>query len=105
MMAYAVGRRTPELGLRMALGPARGNVLRLVLTEAVMLVSIGIGLALPLALALSHYLEGILFQLNPGNLLTLLMATAVLTLVAFIAVYIPALRATRIDPITALPWE
>ena len=105
VMAYTVARRTPEMGIRLALGASRGNVLRLVMMEVVVLVAIGIGSALPLALALGHYLQKQLFEVNPSDPSTLLTATAVLALVAFIAGYMPAFRATRIDPVTALRWE
>ena len=105
VMAYTVARRTPELGIRMALGAPRGNVLRLVMREVVMLIAIGIGAALPLALALGRYLEKQLFQIHPNDPLTLLAATGLLTLVALTAGYIPAFRATRIDPVNALRWE
>jgi predicted permease len=105
VMAYTVARRTPELGIRMALGAPRGNVLRLVMLEVVMLIIVGVGAALPIALALGHYLEKQLFQIKPNDPLTLLTATGLLTLIALIAGYIPAFRATRIDPVTALRWE
>ena len=105
VMAYTVARRTPELGIRMALGAPRRNVLRLVMLEVVMLIAIGIGAALPIALALGHYLEKQLFQIQPNDPLTLLTATGLLALVALTAGYIPAFRATRIDPVTALRWE
>jgi predicted permease len=105
VMAYTVARRTPELGIRMALGAPRSNVLQLVMLEVMMLIATGIGVALPIALALGHYLEQELFQIKSNDPLTLITATSLLILVALTAGYIPAFRATRIDPVTALRWE
>jgi predicted permease len=105
VMAFTVARRTPELGIRMALGAPRGNVLWLVMLEVIVLIVVGIGAALPVALGLGHFLQKQLFEIQPNDPLTLLTATGVLILVALTAGYIPAFRATRIDPVNALRWE
>lgn len=105
LMAYTVARRTPELGIRMALGAQRRTVLRLVMLEVCVLTAIGIGVGLPLAFGLGRYVQTQLFEIRPNDPLTLVSATSVLALVALLAGYIPALRATRIDPAIALRWE
>jgi predicted permease len=105
LMAYTVARRTPELGIRMALGAQRGTVLKLVMLEVCGLTAVGIGLALPLSFGLGRYLQNQLFEIRPNDPLTLGAATGALVLVALLAGYIPALRATRIDPAIALRWE
>lgn len=105
LMAYTVTRRTRELGIRMALGAQRRNVLKLVMLEVAILTAIGIGIALPLALGLGRYVQNQLFEIQPADPLTLVGATCVIAIVALLAGYIPALRATRIDPAIALRWE
>lgn len=105
LMAYTVARRTPELGIRMALGAQRRNVLKLVMMEVFVLIGIGIGAALPVALGLGRYVEKQLFEIHPADPVTLLGATGILTAVGVLAGYLPALRATRIDPAIALRWE
>src|SRR5947208_434341 len=104
-MAFTVTRRTAELGLRMALGAPRRHVLSLVMREVLLLVGIGTAVALPIALGIGHYLKNQLFQIRPNDPPTLLGAMGVLLIVALLAGYIPAFRATRIDPVTALCWD
>ncbi|MGI8961708.1 MAG: FtsX-like permease family protein, partial [Bryobacteraceae bacterium] len=105
VMAFTVARRTRELGIRMALGAQRGSVVRLVMQEVFLLAGIGIGAALPLALGLGRFIESQLFGLKATDPSTLTAATLLLAAVALAAGYIPALRATRIDPMNALRWE
>jgi ABC-type antimicrobial peptide transport system permease subunit len=105
VMAFAVARRTRELGIRMALGAQRGSVIRLVMQEVFLLAGIGIGVALPLAFGLGRFIESQLFGLKASDSLTLTAATLLLATVALAAGYVPALRATRIDPMEALRWE
>lgn len=105
LVAYTVARRTPELGIRMALGAQRSTVLKLVMREVFVLTGIGIGVALPLALGLGRLVEKQLFEIPPADPVTLLGATGLLAVVAMLAGYLPALRATRIDPAIALRWE
>jgi ABC-type antimicrobial peptide transport system permease subunit len=104
-MAFTVSRRTRELGIRMALGAQRGSVVRLVMREVLLLAAIGIGIALPLAFGLGRLIESQLFGLKAMDPLTVTAATLLLATVALAAGYIPALRATRIDPMDALRWE
>ncbi len=105
VMAFTVSQRTRELGIRMALGAQNGNVLRLVMREVVILTAIGIGVALPLALGLGRLIESQLFEIKASDPSVLIGATVLLGAVALAAGYIPALRATRIDPMNALRWE
>ncbi len=105
VMAFTVSQRTRELGIRMALGAQYGNVLRLVMREVVILTAIGIGVALPLAFGLGRLIESQLFEMKATDPSVLIGATVLLGAVALAAGYIPALRATRIDPMNALRWE
>jgi ABC-type antimicrobial peptide transport system permease subunit len=105
VMAFTVSRRTRELGIRMALGAQRGSVVRLVMREVFLLAAIGIGIALPLAFGLGRLIESQLFGLKAMDSLTVTAATLLLATVALAAGYIPALRATPIDPMDALRWE
>jgi ABC-type antimicrobial peptide transport system permease subunit len=105
VMAFTVARRTRELGIRMALGAQRGSVVRLVMQEVFLLAGIGIAVALPLAFWLGRFVESQLFGLKATDPSTLTAAASLLATVALAAGYIPALRATRIDPMDALRWE
>jgi predicted permease len=105
VMAYSVARRTREIGIRMALGAQAGNVLRLVLTETLFLVLIGIALGLPAALAATRLTEGLLFGLTATDPFTIALATLVMITVASLAGWIPASRAARVDPMVALRCE
>jgi predicted permease len=105
VMSYAVARRTAELGIRMALGAPRSSVLWMVLRESLAVVAFGLAAGLPLTLAGSRLLSGMVFGLAPNDPGTLLMAASVLVVVAAFAGYLPALRASRIDPTVALRYE
>ncbi|MEP6534371.1 MAG: ABC transporter permease [Bryobacteraceae bacterium] len=104
-MSYAVARRTNEIGIRMAVGAGRGDVVWMVLREVALLATIGLALGVPAALAAGRMLQSYLFGLNPGDPLTLLVAAAVLSSVVAIAGFLPARRAAAIDPMTALRME
>ena len=105
VMSYTVVRRTREIGIRMALGAGRSSVLRLVLREVAVLAVIGVALGVPSALGLSRFVESQLYGLSPTDPVTLALAAVVLLSVAFVAGYLPASRATRVDPMTALRYE
>ena len=105
LMAYAVVRRTREIGIRMALGAARSVVLRSELRSAVALVATGILLGVPIAFAVGRLVRSQLFGISGADPLTFVAATAVLTIVAGAAAYLPARRASRVDPMVALRWE
>ena len=105
VMAYTVARRTREIGIRMALGAAQGRVIWTVMREVLTLVAIGGALGVPAALALTRLVRAQLFGLTPHDPWTLALAAAGLAVVACAAGYIPALRASRVDPIRALRYE
>jgi predicted permease len=105
VMSYAVARRTREIGLRMALGAARGNVVWLVMREVTVLVVAGVGLGLPLAVGFSRLAHSQLFGVSPADPVTLLLASATLATVALLAGYVPAATASRVDPMVALRHE
>jgi predicted permease len=105
VMAYAVTRRTREIGIRLALGAQTASVRRLVMRETLLLALIGIAIGLPAALFSSRLTEGLLFELKPTDPLTITLATLLLLSIAALAGYLPARRATRVDPLIALRCE
>jgi predicted permease len=105
VMAYTVARRKREMGIRMALGALQGNVIWLVMREVLILIAAGISTGVPLALALGSLVRNQLYGLKPYDPLTLISSTLLLTLVAALAGFIPALRASRVDPTNALRYE
>jgi predicted permease len=109
VLAFAVVQRTPELGIRVALGALRRDIVWMILKEALSVVFLGIALGLPIALGLARVgesrISGFLFGLKTGDPVTLAFAIVVLALVGVMAGYLPALRASRVEPMTALRNE
>jgi len=105
VMSYDVARRTNEIGIRMALGANASRVVRLVLLETLGWVALGVALGLGAALATTRWLESLLFGLKPHDPLTIGSAALVLLAVATVAGYLPARRASRVDPLVALRHE
>lgn len=105
VIAYSVAQRTQEIGLRLALGASRLDVLNLVFGQGLRLTLLGIAAGLLVAVAQGRLLSSVLYEVTPGDPMILLSVVAVLTLLALFACYIPARRAMRIDPMTALRYE
>jgi hypothetical protein len=105
VVAYAASRRTHEIGIRMALGADRRNILRMVLGRGFGLVLAGIAAGVLLALGLARFMASMLFGIRPGDPLTFGVVSLLLALVALVACYLPARRATRVDPLVALRYE
>jgi predicted permease len=109
VMAYAVNQRTREIGLRIALGASPSGVLRMVVWQGLRLTILGVGVGLLVSLAVSfaasRLLATLLINVSPTDVVTFVVVPLVLSVAALVASYIPALRATRIDPMTALRYE
>ena len=105
VMAYTVAQRTREIGVRMALGAVSGDVVWLVMKEVLLLAGIGVGIGLPAALALSRVAKSQLYGIQPNDAFNLVLATGAIAAVALLSGYIPARRATSVDPMRALRWE
>jgi putative ABC transport system permease protein len=105
VLAYTVARRTAEFGIRLALGAERSAVLRMVMKEALALVSIGVAAGLAIAVSFSHLVAKLLFGVQPHDPATFTAAAVVLIAVAAAASYGPARRATAVEPVTALRCE
>ncbi len=105
VMAYSVAERTQEIGIRMALGAQKSDVLGQIIRNGVMLTLIGVAIGLALALALTHLMTTLLFGIAPNDVTTFAVVSAFLVLIALLACYIPARRATKVDPLVALRYE
>jgi ABC-type antimicrobial peptide transport system permease subunit len=105
VMSYGVARRTNEIGIRMALGAQRRDVLIMIMHEAAVVLVIALGIGTVLALAVARVARSMLFGLRPNDPATFIMAGASLAAVALVASYLPARRATKVDPMVALRYE
>jgi predicted permease len=105
VMSYAVSLRTREIGIRVALGAERRAVLAMVLREVAVLTAVGVAIGLPVGFGLGRLVESQLFGIQARDPLTLAVATATLVTAALLAGYLPAARATRVDPVVALRYE
>jgi putative ABC transport system permease protein len=105
VIAYAVSQRTREIGIRMALGARRGQILALVMNRGVRITLLGLALGLGGSLVLSRALATVLFDVRPTDITIYGALFVVLGVTAMLASYIPALRATRVEPLTALRYE
>jgi predicted permease len=104
-MSYNVARRTSEIGIRMALGAQGGSVVWMVLREVCLLAAVGLAISVPIALATSKVVESFLFEMKPNDPLTLTGAATTLSIAMILSGYLPARRASRIDPMAALRNE
>jgi ABC-type antimicrobial peptide transport system permease subunit len=104
-MSYTVSRRTREIGIRMALGARGGDVLGMVIREVGFITALGLLTGVPTGLALAQLVRAQLFHISPQDPLAAAAAVVVVSAVAMMSGLLPARRATRVDPVTALRWE
>jgi len=105
VMAYVVSQRTREVGIRMALGANRGDVMRMITRQGMRLAAIGVGIGLLLSLALAQVLSSLLIGVSGYDVMTFILVPVLLSVVALVACYLPARRATKVDPLVALRYE
>jgi predicted permease len=105
LLAYAVARRTGELGIRMALGAQRNDVLKLVMGETLFIVTLGVAIGVPAAFVATRFVRSMLFGLDPTDPLTTIGAVFGMIVVGLLAGYLPARRAMKVDPLVALRYE
>jgi ABC-type antimicrobial peptide transport system permease subunit len=104
-MSYSVQQRTAEIGIRIALGAQRRNVMRLILKEGSRLALIGMALGFACALVVTRLMTSLLYETKPTDATTFLIVALLFTVTAVAACWIPSLRATRVEPIEALRYE
>ena len=105
LLSFSVAQRTREIGVRMAPGATRGRILRLIGVHGMTLTGVGAGAGLALGYAAGRAMQAILFGVHPGDPATFIIAAAIVALVAVSGTLLPALRATRVDPTTAMRTE
>jgi len=105
LISYTVVQRTPEIGIRMALGASRQHVVRMILGQGFALAIFGAIVGLAISFWLTRLLSKLLFEVQPTDLVTFALSTSVLLVAALLASFIPARRATKVDPIIALRFE
>ncbi len=105
VLAYSVSQRTSEIGIRMALGASRSSVLRMVLGQGLRMTAVGLAIGLALAMGVTRVMSGLLFGISPTDPATFAAILLLLGLIALLACYLPARRATRVDPMVALRYE
>ena len=105
VLTFSVARRTREIGIRVALGAQKRDVLRLVITHGMLLVVVGLIIGVATSIALSRLIESLLFGVAPTNVVIFVTGSVLLFFLALVACYLPALRATRVDPLVALRYE
>jgi ABC-type antimicrobial peptide transport system permease subunit len=105
VLSYSIARRTNEIGIRMALGAEQTTVLGMILRETLVVVAAGVAIGIPVAFALTRLVSSKLYGLKASDPLTIIVASAVLVVVATFAGYLPARRASRVDPLDALRYE
>jgi len=105
IVSYTVSQRTPEIGIRLALGAGRTNVFRLILGQGLRVVFFGVALGLVGAFAMTRVIRSLLFGVTPNDALTFVLVSLLMIFVALIACSVPARRATKVDPLVALRNE
>jgi putative ABC transport system permease protein len=105
VIAYSVSQRRREIGIRIALGAGKNAILKLVISQGIKLAMIGVAIGLAGALGLTRFLSGLLYGVKPGDPPTLVAISALLMAVAFLASYLPARQAAKVDPLAALKQE
>jgi len=105
VLSLVVAQRTHEIGIRMSLGAERRQVLKLFVGQGLMLALAGAGIGVVIALGLSRFLSSVLYQIRPTNFLPYVVAATVSIVMALLASYLPARRASRVDPMVALRYE
>ncbi len=105
VLTFSVARRTREIGIRVALGAQRRDVMKLIVTQGLLIVAVGIVVGLAASYGLSKVIATLLFGVSPTNAWTLVAATAGLSVISLLACYLPARRATKVDPLVALRYE